>query len=218
MSRRNASTTTCISDFFKTIRLSSLESNSTGLGSTPALVVVDMCRGFIDPSSPLGFQCDELIQANIKLVDKFQQMNLPVIFTTTIYRDISEASVFRAKIPALNILKPDSEHTSFLAELSPGSEDILIEKKFASSFFETTLAEDLRQMNVDSVVISGVTTSGCVRATALDSLQNNFLTVVAEDCVGDRDLNAHRANLFDLQSKYADVVHSEQIFKLMLQK
>ena len=192
--------------------MSSLESNSTGLGSSPALVVVDMCRGFIDPSSPLGFQCDELIQANIKLVDKFRQMNLPVIFTTTIYRDISEASVFRAKIPALNILKPDSEETSFLAELSPDSEDILIEKKFASSFFGTNLANDLRRMNVDSVVISGVTTSGCVRATALDSLQNNFLTTVAEDCVGDRDLNAHRANLFDLQSKYADVVLSDKFF------
>ena len=192
--------------------MSSLESNSTGLGSSPALVVVDMCRGFIDPSSPLGFQCDELIQANIKLVDKFKQMNLPVIFTTTIYRDISEASVFRSKIPALNILKPGSEETSFLAELSPDSKDILIEKKFASSFFGTNLADDLRRMNVDSVVISGVTTSGCVRATALDSLQNNFLTTVAEDCVGDRDLNAHRANLFDLQSKYADVVLSDKIF------
>ena len=213
MSRRNASRATCISDFFKTIRLSSLESNSTGLGGAPALVVVDMCRGFIDPSSPLGFKCDELIQANIILVNKFREMNLPVIFTTTIYRDISEASVFRSKIPALNILKPDSEETSFLAELSPDSEDILIEKKFASSFFGTNLADDLRRMNVDSVVISGVTTSGCVRATALDSLQNNFLTTVAEDCVGDRDLNAHRANLFDLQSKYADVVHSEQVFK-----
>ena len=192
--------------------MSTLESNSTGLGSAPALVVVDMCRGFIDPSSPLGFKCDELIQANIILVNKFREMNLPVIFTTTIYRDISEASVFRSKIPALNILKPGSEETSFLAELSPDSEDILIEKKFASSFFGTNLADDLRRMNVDSVIISGVTTSGCVRATALDSLQNNFLTTVAEDCVGDRDLNAHRANLFDLQSKYADVVLSDKIF------
>ena len=212
MFRRDASRATRISNFFKTIRLSALESNSTGLGSAPALVVVDMCRGFIDPSSPLGFKCDELIQSNIILVNKFREMNLPVIFTTTIYRDISEASVFRSKIPALNILKPGSEETSFLAELSPDSEDILIEKKFASSFFGTNLADDLRRMNVDSVVISGVTTSGCVRATALDSLQNNFLTTVAEDCVGDRDLNAHRANLFDLQSKYADVVLSDKIF------
>ena len=212
MFRRDASRSTRISNFFKTISLSTLESNSTGLGSAPALVVVDMCRGFIDPSSPLGFKCDELIQANIILVNKFREMNLPVIFTTTIYRDISEASVFRSKIPALNILKPGSEETSFLAELSPDSKDILIEKKFASSFFGTNLADDLRRMNVDSVVISGVTTSGCVRATALDSLQNNFLTTVAEDCVGDRDLNAHRANLFDLQSKYADVVLSDKIF------
>ena len=212
MPRRNTSRATRISNFLKTISLSTLESNSTGLGSAPALVVVDMCRGFIDPSSPLGFKCDELIQANIILVNKFREMNLPVIFTTTIYRDISEASVFRSKIPALNILKPDSEETSFLAELSPYSEDILVEKKFASSFFGTNLADDLRRMNVDSVVISGVTTSGCVRATALDSLQNNFLTTVAEDCVGDRDLNAHRANLFDLQSKYADVVLSDKIF------
>ena len=214
MSRRDPSRATRISNFLKTItiRLSSLESNSTGLGSSPALVVVDMCRGFIDPSSPLGFECDKLIQANIILVNKFREMNLPIIFTTTIYRDISEASVFRSKIPALNILKPGSEETSFLKELSPDSEDILIEKKFASSFFGTNLADDLRRMNVDSVVISGVTTSGCVRATALDSLQNNFLTTVAEDCVGDRDLNAHRANLFDLQSKYADVVLSDKIF------
>ena len=212
MFRRDASRATRISNFLKTISLSTLESNSTGLGSAPALVVVDMCRGFIDPSSPLGFKCDELIQANIILVNKFREMNLPVIFTTTIYRDISEASVFRSKIPALNILKPGSEETLFLAELSPDSEDILIEKKFASSFFGTNLADDLRRMNVDSVIISGVTTSGCVRATALDSLQNNFLTTVAEDCVGDRDLNAHRANLFDLQSKYADVVLSDKIF------
>ena len=212
MPRRNTSRATRISNFLKTISLSTLESNSTGLGSAPALVVVDMCRGFIDPSSPLGFKCDELIQANIILVNKFREINLPVIFTTTIYRDISEASVFRSKIPALNILKPGSEETSFLAELSPDSKDILIEKKFASSFFGTNLADDLRRMNVDSVVISGVTTSGCVRATALDSLQNNFLTTVAEDCVGDRDLNAHRANLFDLQSKYADVVLSDKIF------
>ena len=212
MPRGNPSRATCISNLLKTISLSILESNPTGLGSEPALVVVDMCQGFIDPSSPLGFKCDELIQANITLVNKFREMNLPVIFTTTIYRDISEASVFRSKIPALNILKPDSEETSFLAELSPNSEDIVIEKKFASSFFGTNLADDLRRMNVDSVVISGVTTSGCVRATALDSLQNNFLTTVAEDCVGDRDLNAHRANLFDLQSKYADVVLSDKIF------
>ena len=211
MSRGNPFRATCIPDFSKTISLSSLESHPTGLGSSPALVVVDMCRGFIDTSSPLGFECKELIQANIILVDRFREMNLPIIFTTTIYRDASEASVFRSKIPALNILKPGSEETSFLKELSPSSNELLVEKKFASAFFQTNLADELSKMNVDSIIVSGVTTSGCVRATALDSLQNNFLTTVAEDCVGDRNQNAHRANLFDLQAKYADVIHSNQI-------
>ena len=193
--------------------MSKLESHPTGIGSSPALVVVDMCRGFIDPASPLGFECDELIEANIRLVNKFRENNLPVIFTTTLYRDQSEASIFRLKIPDLNILVPGSDETSFLEELSPNKDETLIEKKFASAFFETSLANHLNQIQVDSVIVSGVTTSGCVRATALDSMQNNFLTIVAEDCVGDRDLNAHRANLFDLQAKYADVLQSDTIFK-----
>lgn len=193
--------------------MSKLESHPTGIGSSPALVVVDMCRGFIDPSSPLGFECDELIEANIRLVSKFREKNLPVIFTTTLYRDEFEASVFRSRLPDLNILKPGSEEISFLETLSPNKDEKLIEKKFASAFFETSLANHLNQIQVDSVIVSGVTTSGCVRATALDSLQNNFLTIVAEDCVGDRDLNAHQANLFDLQAKYADVLHSDTIFK-----
>jgi len=186
--------------------LSNLVSTSTGIGSSPALVVVDMCRGFIDPSSPLGFECKEVIKANIKLVQKFRAQKLPVIFTTTIYRDISEASVFRSKIPALNILEPESDAVSFIDELAPSLDEMIIEKKFASAFFDTNLAAYLQNLNIDSVIISGVTTSGCVRATALDAMQNNFLTTVAEDCVGDRDQDAHHANLFDLKAKYADVL------------
>ena len=172
-----------------------------------------MCQAFIDSSSPLGFKCDELIQANIHLVQKFRSNNLPVIFTTTMYRNESEASVFRSKIPALNILTPDSDAVSFMDNLSPLKNEILIEKKFASAFFQTDLVKSLNKLHADSIVISGVTTSGCVRATAVDSLQNNFPTIIAEDCVGDRDLDAHKANLFDLQSKYADVMRSKLIVR-----
>ena len=102
-----------------------------------------MCRGFIDPSSPLGFECDELIEANIRLVSKFREKNLPVIFTTTLYRDEFEASVFRSRLPDLNILKPGSEEISFLETLSPNKDEKLIEKKFASAFFETSFANHL---------------------------------------------------------------------------
>jgi maleamate amidohydrolase len=191
--------------------LSKLESHSTGIGDYPALVVVDMCKAFIDSSSPLGFECDELIQANINLINKFRLNKLPVIFTTTIYRNASEASVFRSKIPALNILEPESDAITFIDDLAPLKDEILIEKKFASAFFQTKLTDSLLKIQADSVVICGVTTSGCIRATAVDSLQNNFPTTIAEDCVGDRDLDAHKANLYDLQSKYADVIHSNLI-------
>ena len=191
--------------------MSKLESHSTGIGDYPALVVVDMCKAFIDSSSPLGFECDELIQANINLINKFRLNKLPVIFTTTIYRNASEASVFRSKIPALNILEPESDAISFIDDLAPLQDEILIEKKFASAFFQTKLTDSLLKIQADSIVICGVTTSGCVRATAVDSLQNNFPTTIAEDCVGDRDLDAHKANLYDLQSKYADVIHSNLI-------
>ena len=191
--------------------MSKLESHSTGIGDYPALVVVDMCRAFIDSSSPLGFECDELIQSNINLINKFRLSKLPVIFTTTIYRNPSEASVFRSKIPALNILEPESDAVTFIDDLAPSIDEILIEKKFASAFFQTKLIDSLHKMKADSIVICGVTTSGCVRATAVDSLQNNFPTTIAEDCVGDRDLDAHKANLYDLRSKYADVIHSNSI-------
>ena len=191
--------------------MSKLESHSTGIGDYPALVVVDMCKAFIDSSSPLGFECNELIQANINLVKKFRLNKFPVIFTTTIYRNSSEASVFRSKIPALNILEPESDAVTFIDDLAPSKDEILIEKKFASAFFQTKLIDSLHKMKADSIVICGVTTSGCVRATAVDSLQNNFPTTIAEDCVGDRDLDAHKANLYDLRSKYADVIHSNSI-------
>ena len=191
--------------------MSKLESHSTGIGDYPALVVVDMCKAFIDSSSPLGFECNELIQANINLVKKFRLNKFPVIFTTTIYRNPSEASVFRSKIPALNILEPESDAVTFIDDLAPSKDEILIEKKFASAFFQTKLIDSLHKMKTDSIVICGVTTSGCVRATAVDSLQNNFPTTIVEDCVGDRDLDAHKANLYDLQSKYADVIHSNSI-------
>ena len=191
--------------------MSKLESHSTGIGDYPALVVVDMCKAFIDSSSPLGFECNELIQANINLVNKFRLNKFPVIFTTTIYRNQSEANVFRSKIPALNILEPESDAVTFIDDLAPSIDEILIEKKFASAFFQTKLIDSLHKMKADSIVICGVTTSGCVRATAVDSLQNNFPTTIVEDCVGDRDLDAHKANLYDLRSKYADVIHSNSI-------
>ena len=182
-----------------------------GLGKSIALIVVDMTKGFIDSNSPLGFECNDLIESNQRLINAFRERELPIFFTTTTYSKDSEATVFRRKIPDLNILSKDSEWVEFTAKIKPKSSEFIIEKNHASAFFNTNLYSELMLMGVDTVVITGVTTSGCVRATAVDGLQNNFNTIVVEDCVGDRNLNSHEVNLHDLNAKYADILSSREL-------
>lgn len=170
-----------------------------------------MTKGFIDPNSPLGFECNDLIASNQHLINTFREKELPIFFTTTIYSKDSEATVFRKKIPDLNILSKDSEWVEFTAKIKPNSSEFIVEKKHASAFFNTNLYSELMLKGIDTVAITGVTTSGCVRATAVDGLQNNFITIVVEDCVGDRNLNSHEVNLHDLNAKYADIVSSREL-------
>lgn len=192
-----------------------LDRVSGGLGSKPALIVVDVVRGFTDPSCPLGSEADEVVDANVKLMNAFHDANLPVVLTTVIYRDDQQASVFRARIPALNLLTPESEWVLFDSRLPVAPGDLQLEKRHASSFHGTELDEWLRNQEVDSVVVTGLTTSGCVRATAVDGLQNNFRVVVPREACGDRDEQAHEANLYDLNAKYADVLSLEDTLALL---
>ena len=192
-----------------------LDRVSGGLGSKPALIVVDVVRGFTDPSCPLGSEADEVVDANVKLMNAFHDANLPVVLTTVIYRDDQQASVFRARIPALNLLTPESEWVLFDSRLPVAPGDLQLEKRHASSFHGTELDEWLRNQEVDSVVVTGLTTSGCVRATAVDGLQNNYRVVVPREACGDRDEQAHEANLYDLNAKYADVLSLEDTLALL---
>ena len=192
-----------------------LDRVSGGLGSKPALIVVDVVRGFTDPSCPLGSEADEVVDANVRLMNAFHEANLPVVLTTVIYRDDQQASVFRARIPALNLLTPESEWVLFDSRLPVAPGDLQLEKRHASSFHGTELDEWLRGQNVDSVIVTGLTTSGCVRATAVDGLQNNYRVVVPREACGDRDGQAHEANLYDLNAKYADVLSLDDTLALL---
>lgn len=182
-----------------------LERAAQGLGNKPALVIVDVINGFTDPGCALGSEADTVVAANVALIDAFHQAGLPVVATTVIYRRDDQARVFRARLPALNVLTPDSVWVQFDPRLPLADEDLRIEKTHASAFHGTGLADRLRGMGVDSLVVTGLTTSGCVRATAVDGLQYDFRVVLPEEAVGDRNSDAHRANLFDLNAKYADV-------------
>ena len=177
-----------------------------GMGSHPALIVVDVVVGFTDPSCPLGSDAESVVYANVQLMNAFHQAQLPVVLTTVIYRNDHEASVFRARIPALNLLTPESHWVKFDPRLPIAGDDLQLEKRHASSFHGTALDQWLTDRNVDSVVVTGLTTSGCVRATAVDGLQNNYRVVVPREACGDRDPTAHEANLYDPNAKYSDVV------------
>ena len=192
-----------------------LERSSIGLGRRPALILVDMVRGFTDPACPLGSDCPDVVAANARLLAFFRERGLPVFFTTVIYREDAEASIFRARLPALNVLTPDSPWVEVDPALTPGSGEAVIEKRWASAFFATDLDARLRAAGVDSLVVTGLTTSGCVRATVVDGLQHDYPVVVPREAVGDRNPRAHEANLFDMNAKYADVVTLAEVEQML---
>ena len=197
------------------LRRKALARVDAGIGAIPALVVVDVVKGFTDPSCPLGSEAEEVVAANVALMDAFHEAGLPVVLTTVIYHSDDQASVFRARVPALNLLTPDSEWVQFDPRLPIQVTDLQLEKRHASSFHGTDLDDWLKSRNVDSLVVTGLTTSGCVRATAVDGLQNNYKVLVPREACGDRDPTAHEANLYDMNAKYADVVSLETVMNLL---
>ena len=184
-----------------------------GMGQHPALIVVDVLVGFTDPACPLGSEADAVVAANVELMSAFHRADLPVVLTTVIYRNAEQASVFRARVPALNLLTPDSEWVKFDPRLPIAPSDLQLEKRHASGFHGTDLDDWLKAKGVDSVVVTGLTTNGCVRATAVDRLQNNHRVLVPQEASGDRDEQAHQTNLYDLNVKYADVVSAADVLE-----
>lgn len=186
-----------------------------GLGDKPAMIVVDMIRGFTDPACPLGTDCPDVVAANVELLNAFRQRSLPIYFTTVVYHNADQAKVFRQRIAALNLLTPDSDWVQLDDRLARAPSEELLEKLWPSAFHATDLHARLSARQVDTLVVTGLTTSGCVRATAVDGLQYDYRVVVPREAVGDRNDDAHEANLHDLHAKYADVMSvSELISRL----
>ena len=193
--------------------MADLERQAQPLGSRPAFVLIDMINAFTDPESPLGSESEAVVSACAEALALFRRRQLPVAFTTVVYDDPSQARVFRARIPALNMLSRGSEAVEVDQRLAPVAGEALIEKHFASGFFQTELDAWLREQGCDSLVIGGLTTSGCVRATVVDGLQCGYPVWVVREAVGDRNLDAHRANLHDMHAKYADVVSIAELHR-----
>lgn len=188
-----------------------LETNDLVLGARPALIVVDASLGFTDPSSPLGADFSAPIELITRLLQLARERDWPVVFTTVWYESDEEAAVFRRKLPALNALERDSRLAEIDPRLRVDKNDRVLRKLHASAFHGTDLDGILRGNGVDSLVICGFTTSGCIRATAVDALQFGYPSVVVEDAVADRDAAAHQANLYDLQAKYCSVLPLDRL-------
>jgi nicotinamidase-related amidase len=178
-----------------------------GFGKHLAVVVVDFVIGFTNEASPLAGAFERELAATARLLSAARRAGAPVFFTTVAYdAECREAGVFVEKVPALRYLVRGSRWVELDPRLGRRPAETLIEKQFASAFFGTPLASRLTTRGIDTVVVAGVTTSGCVRATAVDALQNGFRTIVARECVGDRAPGPHEANLLDIDGKYGDVV------------
>ena len=194
----------------------SLQSRRLTAARRYALVLVDLSLGFTDPGlSPLASDADSVLEANARLLAAFREHSLPVFFTTVAYEHGDQAVVFREKLPALEVLQAGSGLERIDPRVAPKEGEPVLVKQWASGFFATDLAARLRAAGVDGVVVTGLTTSGCVRATAVDALQHDFRTVVPREAVGDRDPEAHLANLKDLGIKYADVLSVDETLALL---
>ena len=191
-------------------------SGALGFGTSPALVIVDMCNAYLEPSSPLYAGVEEECSQIERLLQTAREQGLPVIHTRVEYNETgSDGGLFYKKVKALKCFTKGNPLGECPAALTPLPNEINITKQYASAFFGTSLASSLNAMGCDSVFICGVSTSGCVRATALDALQHGFIPLVIEDACGDRDEAVHKANLFDLQAKYADLTTTETVVDRM---
>jgi maleamate amidohydrolase len=184
----------------------------TGIGKVPALLVIDFVNGFHDPDILGGGNIPQAVQATRPLLDFCRSRRMPVIFTRIVYaEDGSDASLWCRKVPRLASLTETAPASQVVDALAPISGEVVLRKTQASAFFGTHLNAVLIAKGVDTLIVTGCTTSGCVRASVIDAMSYNYRTVVVTDCVGDRALGPHDANLFDMGQKYSDLMSGAEV-------
>lgn len=187
-------------------------------GVRPALVVIDLTRGFTEPAYAAGADLSETVSNTADLIREAKAAGVPVIFTVIAYTAAEaegRAITWLDKASGMRTMREGSEAVQIDPRLPTAPEDIIIVKKGASAFFGTNLASVLNGLGTDTAIICGATTSGCVRASAVDAVQSGFSVLVPHECCGDRAQGPHQANLFDIQAKYGDVITTSQAVDYM---
>ncbi len=188
-----------------------------GFGEQPAIVVVDLIGAFTNPALPLGAPLGGVLENTRKVLEAGREAGVPVFFTSVAYeeRDFADAGIWAKKMAGVMTLRAGTPEVEVDPSLDRRQAEPVIFKKYASCFFGTDLLTRLNTRRIDTLIVTGCTTSGCVRATAVDGLQNGLRVMVVAEAVGDRAEAAHQQSLFDLQAKYADVVSLEQTVRYL---
>ncbi len=188
-------------------------SGKAGFGERPVVLVVDVQKGFTSIENPLGGNMDTMVAAIKRLLEEARKNKVPIIYTRVAYReDGLDCGVFGEKVPTLPVwFRMGGGWEGVDQRLEPQKEDVVITKKMPSAFFGTDLYHLLTYLKADTVIVTGCTTSGCIRATVIDSMSHGFRTIIPEECVADRSPGPHKANLFDMATKYADIHRLEKV-------
>ncbi len=185
--------------------------NKVGFGQQPALILIDFCQGYFDPDCDLYADVDEALASALRLREAAHKANVPVILTNVSYHPGAlDGGRFFEKAAPLRYFVQGNPMAAFANGLAPREDELVITKQYPSAFFGTSLASTLTAAGIDSVLLTGLTTSGCVRASCVDAMSHGFRTAVVADACGDRHKAPHDANLFDMNAKYADVVSEEE--------
>lgn len=183
--------------------------NRLGFGRKTALIVIDLLQGYTLKGAPLFAPgVVKAVREMPELLKLARQKKMPVIHTRVFYNppDFIDGGVWIRKAPVLKSLVPGNKYAEFCKGVEPGKDELVITKNYASAFFGTSLAATLTAAGIDTLMITGCTTSGCIRASAVDAVQHGFRPIVVRECVGDRHDGPHEANLFDINAKYGDVI------------
>ena len=189
---------------------------SLGFGDKPALILVDLVRAYFDEESSLYAGVENALSSAIRIRDAARTAGVTVIYTNVVYKeDGSDGGVFYRKVPALSAFVRGNPMGDWPDGLDPTEDELVISKQYASAFFGTSLTQTLNAEGVDTLIITGVSTSGCIRATCIDAISSGFIPIVVSDACGDRHQAPHDANLFDMNAKYGDVVNEDAVVKYL---
>jgi len=192
----------------------SVYDGTLGFGQRPALILVDFVQAYFDKNCDLFADVEAELASALRIRDAARAAGIPVVYSNVVYIEGgADGGVFFRKAPVLENFIAGNPMGEWAKGLQPADGELVISKQYPSAFFGTSLAADLHALDIDTLIITGVTTSGCVRATCIDTMSHGFVPIVVADACGDRHEAPHKANLFDMNAKYADVMSEADVIK-----